>query len=289
MGAEAVRRSGTLLHERGQRHRRHLCQARMRGLVQQPDLDGREACRLAQERRQRLLAARFGEARREVGEGHVGAQVDVQQSGALQHDGVAQGCRKRIDGTAFDACSGDQRFAAHGRLRRTSARCALAAGPRSGGGTYPTNRRRKPQLAGRQRRDGDAPLGEQRKPNRRSSRGAASLPRRAPAPLRRRRPPPPCRERRTPAARSSSQPSQRRRVRNSTPAAARRASQARSSGDAFMATGKHAAAGADEGRLAEPFAPGAHGLRRQGFERRTQTLLAPRRSGRESARYPRYG
>ena len=285
------RRSGEAhrnsFRECGQCHRVQLGELRMRSLVQQSDLDGREACRLAQERRQRLLATRLGKARRKVGEGHVRAQVDVQQRGGSRRDGIAQGCGKCIDRTALDACSGDQGFATHGRFaeRQRDALHGLALEAAA--------ERFRPidaeaAIGRRQRGNGDATLGEQRSPiagraeprpacpaERQHGgvggdglllvgRGEQQPPAIVPAE------PAPASAELDPATRELGKPGaqQRRRLH----------------GD-----GKHPAAGADEGRLAERFAPGAYGVRWHGFDGGPKVSPAQGRSERESARYPRYG
>ena len=138
------------LDQRGKRHRRQCAERpASRGLLQQADGDRRQARGLAQEGRQRLLAARLGEARRKVGERTCRAAGRCAASAAPSRvDRVAQGGRQRVDRAALDACRGDHRFAAHARSARRRARCASAAGPRSGARNISDQSTQKPQLAG---------------------------------------------------------------------------------------------------------------------------------------------
>ena len=135
-------------------------------------------------------------------------QRDVQHRFARRRDGFAQRRRQRVDGAAFEPLPGDDAPRRAPTVRRTTARSASAAGPRSGRGTRRTRRRRSRSwpAAAAQRRC--RPCAE-RRPSRRRSRAAASSRRRAPAPWRRRarsRARPACR---TAASPRSSQPIQR--------------------------------------------------------------------------------
>ena len=78
-------------------------------LAQQVDGDGREARRLAQEVRLRVLAARAREALGQRLLRQVGAEIDHQRMAGL----FAQALGERIDGAALDALLRDHQLAAH--------------------------------------------------------------------------------------------------------------------------------------------------------------------------------
>ena len=71
-------------------------------LVQQPDRNGWQTRGLAQEGRERLLAALAGEAASEIGLGQIGAQIDAEHGNASRVDRVAQHGRERVDAAALD-------------------------------------------------------------------------------------------------------------------------------------------------------------------------------------------
>ena len=189
---------------------------------------------------------------------------------ALGVDGVAQAGRQRVDGPAFDAAGRHQRFAAHGsvaaRQRHALQRLALEAAAER---LRPCNE--EAAIGRPQRRHADALGGQQRRP----VAGRAE-----PRPAR-------AAERQhgrvggddlVPVRRDEYQTSGRV---PSAPAAARAegdagAGEARQPGAqqrrGFHRFRKNAAAGADERRLPERFAPGAHRLRRQRLDGRQQAV-----------------
>jgi hypothetical protein len=116
------------------------------------DLDRRQTQRLAQERRERLLAARCRKTPFQVGHSDVGAQVDVQQRLAIA--GVADGRAERIDAAAFEPALRDDRFGANRmateRQRDPLERMAVKARAKE---FRPSDQ--DPAIGGAQRRDRD--------------------------------------------------------------------------------------------------------------------------------------
>ena len=248
----------------------------MRRLVQQPDLDGREVCRLAQERRQRLLAARLGEARRQIerairrGAGRCATPPCPRRRSPRAARPTARRPpppsmpRRRHQRLAAHACAAE-------RQRDALQRLALEAAAER---LRPIDE--EAAIGRPQRRYGDTLGGRATPPNRRSSRGAASWRRRAPARSRRRRRP------RLPAgASNTNRPS----VVPAAPAAARAE---RDAGMPRAAPARRAAAARPSSTLgntrpleptkvglAERFAPGAHRFRRQRLDGRPQLVPRP--------------
>ena len=213
-----------------------LGEARVRRLVQEPDLDGRQVRRLAQERRQRLLAARPAR----------GAPPDRP---AIRRGAGRWSSPPSPRWRSPPAAAPRARRPPRPRCRRavTSASPRTPAPPIDNATRFsgwPSKRRRnasdqstrKPQLDGTSgatatpfstRSSAQSPVEPRRgqlAPPSASTVASAATTSSLPGASKTSRP-------------SSSQPSQRRRVRNSTPMSASRPSQARSSGEAFMATG----------------------------------------------------
>ena len=211
----------------------------LRRLLRQSDRSRRQRHSLAQHVRERLLAARRAEPAHRRLVVHVGhADRRSVSASPVCIDRLAQQRRQRIDRAAFQSAARDHGFAAHALAAKRQRDRASAAGLRSGRGRWSDHATTKPQFAGLQRRDRRCPsrarisdpaaIGAEPRPACAAERQHRRIRRRhatAPSGVS------------NSSAPSSSQPVQRCRSANCTPIASSRRSQARSSGDAFIAFG----------------------------------------------------
>ena len=79
--------------------------------MQQADRDRRERHGLAQESRERLLAARRGQPALELGRSDIGTQIDVEHGFATRGDRLAQRPRQRVNGAALEPAARDDGLA----------------------------------------------------------------------------------------------------------------------------------------------------------------------------------
>ena len=201
-----------------------------------PMRDRRQVRRLAQEVRERLLAARRRQPRDQIARVEIGPQRDVQCR--LPRCAIASRNRRRqrIDRAALDAGARDDGLAAHG-VRSERQRDALSGWPSKRSRKISDQATVKPQLAGRSGDIVDALRGERFHPcairakprpacaaERQHGRASFDGARRHPASE-------------TTDGRCSSQPVQRWRSANCTPGESSRRSHARSSGEALNAFG----------------------------------------------------
>ena len=230
--------------------------------------------------------ARAAQPRRDRRHIEVRPEIELQHRLAARLDRVAQGGGERVDRPALEPVRGHDRLAPHRGSGEGGGdalqRLTLEAAERLRPGAQ------HPGIGRPQRCDGDARTLQQRHPGRHPSRAAARTRRPTPA---RRRPPRP-RPRRL-QSRTAADPRPNRssdaRSRTCTPILAQPLQPGAQQRRRLPRPGKHPAAAADHGRLAQCLAPGTQRRRAGTRPRPARSPRGPGRSGRGSGRAARCG